>query len=210
MTGEHGCGELPISESVGNLAGRRRSLCTVVIDEDRLRVLPGTSGVFDARRSCVKRRGVPEGSGEDNWRVDDKQKDFGRIERVGRRTGGVGGEQMGGGRQVEGGRVGSAEAIRARNGVEALLRSDALLLKRALSRRLRGVAVPEWRPLSGEVRSLTMRHRASFTEAPADLSAASVRVCSLAIRWMATRSSSARTCAEAGEIRPCIYHHPSI
>ena len=89
------------------------------------------------------------------------------------RTDGIGDAQMGGGRQVAGGRLGSAEAIRARNGDEALLRSDALL-RSALSRRLRGVAVPEWRPFSGEDRSLVMPHRASITEAPADLPAPSV------------------------------------
>ena len=99
---------------------------------------------------------------------------------------------------VAGGQVGLAEAMRARNGDEARLRSDPnkepLL---ALSRRLRGGVVPAWWSLSGEDRSLVMLHRAlhraSFTVELADLSAASASVCSLAIRWVATRSSSVRT-----------------
>ena len=78
---------------------------------------------------------------------------------------------MGGGRQVAGGRLGSAEGIGTRNGGEA-----RALLRSALSRRWRGVAVPEWRPFSGEDRSLVLPHRASITEAPADLPAASVSV----------------------------------
>ena len=95
---------------------------------------------------------------------------------------------------VAGWQVGLAEANRARNGDEARLRSDPnkepLL---ALSRRLRGGVVPASRPLSGEDRSLVMLHRASFTVEPADLSTASASVCSLSIRWVATRSSSVRT-----------------
>jgi len=198
---------VPISEAGGDLAERLCSLCTVVIDEGRLRLSPGVS-MFDAGRSRVTERGAPESSGDDDRRADDRQNDSERIDVAGGRSDVVEGVQMGGGRQVDGGRVGLAEAIGVR-GDEALLRSDALC-RSALKRRLRGGSgVPEWR-LGGEGRSLVMRHRAIFTEVPAVLSAASVRVCSLAIRWVATRSSSARTCGEAeGSFHASFAAHPS-
>ena len=55
---------------MGDFARRLCSLCTVVIDEDRLGVSP------DARRSCVMGRGVlPESFGDNDQRADDKEND---------------------------------------------------------------------------------------------------------------------------------------
>ena len=101
------------------------------------------------------RGAFPESFDDNDERADDKEIDVLRV--VDGRTDGLGDAQMGGGRQVAGGRLGSAEAIRTRNGDEPLLRSGALL-RSAVSRRWRGVAVPEWRPFRGEDRSLVMPH----------------------------------------------------